>query len=72
MKITQLILLSILRYSFFILTFPLIGIAVVIDSLLYLLTFRVLETKITKNLTSFCIFVNKVLLKKEFKVIFKK
>lgn len=72
MKITQLILLSILRYSFFILTFPLIWIAVVIDSVLYLLTFRVFESKITKNLTRFSIFVNKVLLKKEFKVIFKK
>ena len=72
MKSIQLILLTILRYSFFIVTYPLIWLVVIIDTLLYLLTFKHFETNMTENLTSFCISVNKFLLKKEFNVIFKK
>ena len=72
MKSIQLILLTILRYSFFIVTYPLNWLVLIIDILLYLLTFKRFESNMTENLTSFCISVNKFLLKKEFNVIFKK
>ncbi len=72
MKTLQLILLTIVKYSFFILSYPIIWLLLVVDVIVHLLSFRYVELDLTERFTTFCVRVTKAILKKEFSVIFKK
>lgn len=72
MKTLQLILLTILKYSFFIISYPIIWLLLLIDVIVHLVSFRNFELDLTERFTTFCLLVGKAILKKEFEILFKK
>ena len=72
MKTLKLILLTILKYSFFIITYPIIWVLLLIDVVIHLLSFRYIELDLMERFSSFCVYVAKAILKKEFEIIFGK
>jgi hypothetical protein len=63
--------LTIVKYLFFVISFMIVWFLFLLDLLIYLLTFRKLETNLTENFSKFSISVLKVILRLEFDILFK-
>lgn len=72
MKTLKLSLLTILKYSFFFICYPITWILLIIDVIVHLLSFRYIELNSTETFTAWVLWVGKKILKKEFAILFGK
>ncbi len=72
MKTLKLSLLTILKYSFFILCYPITWVLLIIDVIVHLVSFRYLELRLTERFAQFVLWVGKKILTKEFSILFDK
>lgn len=72
MKTLKLSLLTILKYSFFFICYPITWLLLIIDVIVHLLSFRYVELNMTERFTQFVLWIGKKILKKEFSILFGK
>ncbi len=70
MKNFKLGILTVLKILFFIITYPFSWLIMIVELLLYFISFGKIDKSFTLNFNEFCLFVLKKILDKEFEIIF--